>query len=213
MIGRLSGFRGTFINEKFFDIKKDKQNRIINAGLKVFAEHGYRHASTDEIVKEADISKGLLFHYFGSKIGTYTFLHEYSVRYMILEYNSYVSGKETDPFVIIAQIEQAKLEAMKSHPYMITFLESCEREVVSEPLLATEESKNMLREVTYNLTENMNFSMIRKDCDVPKLLEIISYTIDGLRKKSFSEGSFQADMLYADIVTYLEMIRLLSCNY
>lgn len=201
------------MNEKFFDIKKDKQNRIINAGLKVFAEHGYRHASTDEIVKEADISKGLLFHYFGSKIGTYTFLHEYSVRYMILEYNSYVSGKETDPFVIIAQIEQAKLEAMKSHPYMITFLESCEREVVSEPLLATEESKNMLREVTYNLTENMNFSMIRKDCDVPKLLEIISYTIDGLRKKNFSEGSFQADMLYADIVTYLEMIRLLSCNY
>ena len=102
---------------------------------------------------------------------------------------------------------------MKSHPYMITFLESCEREVVSEPLLATEESKNMLREVTYNLTENMNFSMIRKDCDVPKLLEIISYTIDGLRKKNFSEASFQADMLYADIVTYLEMIRLLSCNY
>ena len=201
------------MNEKFFDIKKDKQNRIINAGLKVFAEHGYRHASTDEIVKEADISKGLLFHYFGSKIGTYTFLHEYSVRYMILEYNSYVSGKETDPFVIIAQIEQAKLEAMTSHPYMIIFLEFCEREVVSEPLLATEESKNMLREVTYNLTENMNFSMIRKDCDVPKLLEIISYTIDGLRKKSFSEGSFQADMLYADIVTYLEMIRLLSCNY
>ena len=201
------------MNEKFFDIKKDKQNRIINAGLKVFAEHGYRHASTDEIVKEADISKGLLFHYFGSKIGTYTFLHEYSVRYMILEYNSYVSGKETDPFVIIAQIEQAKLEAMKSHPYMITFLESCEREVVSEPLLATEESKNMLREVTYNLTENMNFTMIRKDCDVPKLLEIISYTIDGLRKKNFSEASFQADMLYADIVTYLEMIRLLSCNY
>lgn len=200
------------MNEKFFDIKKDKQNRIINAGLKVFAEHGYRHASTDEIVKEADISKGLLFHYFGSKIGTYTLLHEYSVRYMILEYNSYVSGKETDPFVIIAQIEQAKLEAMKSHPYMIAFLESCEREVVSEPLLATEESKNMLREVTYNLTENMNFSMIRKDCDVPKLLEIISYTIDGLRKKSFSEGSFQADMLYADIVTYLDMIRLLSCK-
>lgn len=201
------------MNEKFFDIKKDKQNRIINAGLKVFAEHGYRHASTDEIVKEADISKGLLFHYFGSKIGTYTFLHEYSVRYMILEYNSYVSEKETDPFNIIAQIEQAKLEAMKSHPYMITFLESCEREVVSEPLLATEESKNMLREVTYNLTENMNFSMIRKDCDVPKLLEIISYTIDGLRKKSFSEGSFQADMLYADIITYLDMIRLLSCKY
>lgn len=201
------------MNEKFFDLKKDKQNRIINAGLKIFAEHGYRHASTDEIVKEADISKGLLFHYFGSKIGTYTFLHEYSVRYMILEYQSYVSDKETDPFEIIAQIERAKLEAMKSHPYIVAFLESCEKEVVSEPLLATEESKNKLREATYTLTDNMNFSMIRNDCDVTKLLDIISYTIDGLRKRSLSDGSFQADMLYADIVTYLEMLKQLSCKY
>ena len=42
------------MNEKFFDLKRDKQDRIINAGLKVFAKHGYRHATTDDIVKEAD---------------------------------------------------------------------------------------------------------------------------------------------------------------
>ena len=56
------------MNEKFFDLKKEKQDRMINAALKVFALHGYRHACTDDIVKEAAISKGLLFHYFGSKL-------------------------------------------------------------------------------------------------------------------------------------------------
>lgn len=52
------------MNNKFFDAAKEKQDRIINAALQVFAVNGYRHASTDEIVRIAGISKGLLFHYF-----------------------------------------------------------------------------------------------------------------------------------------------------
>ena len=46
------------MNEKFFDLKKEKQDRMINAALKVFALHGYSPACTDYIVKEAAISKG-----------------------------------------------------------------------------------------------------------------------------------------------------------
>ena len=57
------------MNDKFFDLKREKQDRMINAGLKTFAKYGYRHATTDEIVKEAAISKGLLFHYFDNKVG------------------------------------------------------------------------------------------------------------------------------------------------
>ena len=67
------------MNEKFFDLKKEKQDRMINAALKVFALKGYEHASTDDIVKEAGISKGLLFHYFISKLGLYSFIYDYSV--------------------------------------------------------------------------------------------------------------------------------------
>ena len=41
------------MNPKFFDVKKEKQDAIINACLKVFAENGYKKASTDVIVKTA----------------------------------------------------------------------------------------------------------------------------------------------------------------
>ena len=64
------------MNDKFYDIKSDKQERIINAAIKVFAENGYKKASTDVIVKEAEISKGLLFHYFTNKIGLYEYIVE-----------------------------------------------------------------------------------------------------------------------------------------
>ena len=35
------------MNEKFFDLKKEKHDRMINVSLKVFAASGYAHASTD----------------------------------------------------------------------------------------------------------------------------------------------------------------------
>ena len=37
------------MNAKFFDLKKEKQDRMINAALKIFALRGYRHASTDVV--------------------------------------------------------------------------------------------------------------------------------------------------------------------
>ena len=82
------------MNGKFFDLKKEKQDRMINAALKVFALQGYRHASTDDMVREAAISKGLLFHYFGSKLGVYQFVYDYSVKYISLELRRAVDVEE-----------------------------------------------------------------------------------------------------------------------
>ena len=48
------------MNGKFFDLKKEKQDRMINAALKVFAQQGYRHASTpfsEEIAKQVLLEK------------------------------------------------------------------------------------------------------------------------------------------------------------
>ena len=101
------------MNDKFFDLKKDKQDRMINAALKVFAMQGYKHASTDDIVKEAGVSKGLLFHYFESKLGVYEFVYEYSVRYMVIELSTTVSKAESNMFELLKQIEFARMNVTK----------------------------------------------------------------------------------------------------
>ena len=50
------------MNEKFYELPPEKQQRIINAGLEVFGAHDYPQASTDDITAKAEISKGLLFY-------------------------------------------------------------------------------------------------------------------------------------------------------
>jgi len=67
------------LNEKFFTLSPEKQARITNAALEVFARNDYKHASTDDIAAKAGISKGLLFYYFRNKQSLYLYLYDYAL--------------------------------------------------------------------------------------------------------------------------------------
>lgn len=194
------------MNGKFFDLKKEKQDRMINAALKVFALQGYRHASTDDIVREAGISKGLLFHYFGSKIGLYTFVYDYSVRYMTLELSS-IPVTESDLFAIVRHTESAHMRAMKGYPYMQQFLNRSMSEDISEALLAIEAKRNTLMETYEQIYGRIDYSALPPNVDGKKLLKMIDLTIKGLLTERFLDASFHPEMLYDEICDYLAMLQ------
>lgn len=198
------------MNAKFFDLKKEKQDRMINAALKVFSQSGYRHASTDDIVKEAGISKGLLFHYFGSKAGVYEFVYEYSIRYMILELTTKVSGTESNLFEIMKQVELARMDAMKGYPYMQQFLNQCEQEDVSEALLVMEEKKELLAAEYKRIHSQILYTDFPAGVDGHKLQKMMELTVKGLMTEKFREGTFQPEMLYAEIAEYMDMMKRLT---
>lgn len=198
------------MNEKFFDLKKEKQDRMINAALKLFAINGYGHASTDDIVREAGISKGLLFHYFISKLGLYSFVYDYSVRYMMLELSTGVSAKETDYFELLGQMKQAQLQVMKNYPYMLQFLNKSKEENVSEALVETEDKRNILSGYYSEVLERADLSKFRKETDIKRLTKIIDYTVEGLMKEHFLNGSFQPEIYYEEMKQYLAMMKKLS---
>lgn len=52
------------MNNKFFGLSIEKQQRIVNAAYKVFSENSYKKAPMSEIADEGSVSKALLFHYF-----------------------------------------------------------------------------------------------------------------------------------------------------
>ena len=180
---------------------------MINASLKVFAMNGYEHASTDDIVREAGISKGLLFHYFISKLGLYSFIYDYSVKYMVLELSTGVSAKETDYFKLLDQIKFAQLQVMKNYPYMVQFLNSSREENVSEALVETEDRRGVLPDQYAQIMEKADPGRFKKETDVEMLTKMIGFTADGLMREQFMNGSFQPEIYYREIRQYLEMMR------
>ena len=198
------------MNEKFFDLKKEKQDRMINAALKIFGMRGYQFASTDDIVKEAGISKGLLFHYFGSKLGLYSFVYDYSVRFMSLELKAAVDDKETNFFALLKQIETGKLQVLKNYPCMQLFLDKCNTENTKEALLAIEEKKNELTGLYESFDARADLGRLSEDSDPVKLRNILRYTLKNLMEERFLTGSFQAELLYEESIAYIAFLEKLS---
>ena len=197
------------MNAKFFDLKKEKQDRMMNAGLKVFATYGYKKASTDEIVAEAGISKGLLFHYFENKIGLYSFLYDYSVRYMTMELAAAVDKGETNLFAIARGVENAKLQVLRGYPYMQQFLNTAVSENVSEALLATEVKRDAYREAVEQIYDQADYQQFPDEQSGHKVAKMIKYTIDGLMSEHMMEGSYNPEMLYEEIMEYLAVCEKL----
>ena len=195
------------MNEKFFDLKKEKQDRMINAALKIFGMRGYQFASTDDIVREAGISKGLLFHYFGSKLGLYGFIYDYSVRFMSMELKAAVDTKETNYFTLQKQIEAGKLQVLKNYPCMQLFLEKCSTESTKEALLAIEEKKRELTDLYDAFDAQAEFSSLPAETDSVKLRHILRCTLKSLMEEHFLTGSFQAELLYQENIAYIEFLE------
>ena len=199
------------MNEKFFDLKKEKQDRMINAALKLFAENGYRRASTDEMVKEAGISKGLLFHYFTSKAGLYEFICDYSVKFVIMEMSSTVGKEEKDYFRLRLQIEKAKMTAMKNFPYIQLFLLQMEKETSEEALEVMQPAAQALRSAYDDIYQKADFGML-EEISVERLAKIVDYTLNGLLEELLRKSSFSPDTYYAEVSQYLKELERM-CRY
>ena len=195
------------MNEKFFDLKREKQDRMINAGLKVFAKSGYRHATTDDIVKEAGISKGLLFHYFTNKVGVYVFLMDYSVRFLLLELSRNVKKDTADFFELCKQIETGKLQVLKNYPYMQAFLDKAFEEVCLEALEECEEQKKAYQTKLEEYYAQAAGHKFKNNVTAEQMQALFKYIIKGITAENMALDTKQPEIMYHQVCEYIELIR------
>ena len=195
------------MNEKFFDRKKEKQDRMINAALKICAENGYKHCSTDDIVKEAGISKGLLFHYFGSKIRLYEFLYDYCMRFLTLELKSAVSDSETDYFNIIRAQEQAKKNVLKSYPYLQMFIDRSSTEDDEMAVEITSDLRDELQSIYDGFLNQVDASRFKKDVDPSLVNSMLQATLGSIMADQLHRVSFNPDHYYKEGIKYINLLQ------
>jgi len=198
------------MNDKFFDLKKEKQDRMINAALKVFALNGYAHASTDDIVKEAGISKGLLFHYFSNKIGLYSFVFDYSVRYVSLEMTSSVDKSDNDFFGLHIQIKNIESMIMRGYPYMIAFLRSVKDEDVLEAINAISDKKNVVTELIEEFFKHANTTSLKNEDDIPRINKMIDCISEGVLKDNIKNVEERPELYSKEMKEYLLLLKKMA---
>ena len=116
--------------EKFLALSIKKQDTIRNAALACFAKHGYEKASINDIAVAAGILNEAIFQVFENKKSTYQYLFDYCAGQMKEVYNTRALAETTEFFERVWQASVMKVENLKKHPHIASFIAS----VAAEPM-------------------------------------------------------------------------------
>lgn len=198
------------MNEKFFTLPKERRDTIINAALHVFAKYDYKKASTDEIASLAGISKGLIFHYFGSKKGLYLFLYDYAANFIMGEMRGITDSSETDFFKIIVNSQTCKMSMLAKHPDCMTFIIKAFYEDSPEVKSEIDTTFGDIEKSTAkNFLARADLSKLREDVPPEKLLNLILWFAEGFMRTRTPEELTDLEKLNDIYLEYVEMLRRL----
>lgn len=194
------------MNEKFFELSMDKQDAMINGALKVFAREGYQKASTDVIVKEAGISKGLLFHYFGNKKNLYCFVLEYSARYQMMESVRDLDDREKNLFERVEKTEENKMRMLRRYPYLDLFLINVQKEADAEVAEEAERWSSAAADACRKAWSLSDEALLRGNLTVAEAVELILLCMEGYKNRMYDKCSEPEEVLRG-FAPYLEILR------
>lgn len=164
-------------SHKIMAMEADKRQRILSAAMSEFCK-GFKSASTDAIVKEAGISKGLLFHYFGTKRELYEFTIWYAFDVMVTQYLDLINPEQSDLLESLWQMILLKLDLSYKYPAVFEFLTAAYINTKDDP---EDEFPalfgDMQKEVTSRIFGNINKTLFRDDIDVDKTINIIWWSL------------------------------------
>lgn len=96
------------------DTMTDKQLRIVEVALDLFASQGYASTPTSQIAQEAEVSEGLIFRHFANKEG----LLEAIITTGLSRVQNLASSilAEEEPQVVLSRIIELPVQLIRSHP-------------------------------------------------------------------------------------------------
>jgi AcrR family transcriptional regulator len=113
--------RTSLSNQK---IRDERRDQILHAALKVFAYKGLKAAKIAEIAAQANISQGLIHHYFICKEDVFTAVVERAMTGALAAFDD-PAGLDSDPLERLTLITDRMLQGLIIHPeYMLILTQS-----------------------------------------------------------------------------------------
>lgn len=202
------------IKHKIFTMEDTKRDTMLTVAMRKFAKNGYKKTTTDEIISEAEISKGLLFHYFGTKKDLYIFLFEYANTTIMQDFYAQIDMKERDIFERLRNMFLLKLKLTNKYPAIFDFVASAFYEKDSAVAAQINEYTHQLySDVQKDMFKDIDLSLFKTNLDVQKAINIIIFTFRGYSEtqaspeKHIEDYSKEHELYINDINEYISVLR------
>lgn len=159
------------------DTSNEMVKKIIKTSFEVFSKNEYKKASTNMIVQKAQISRGILYHYFKDKEALFDYLSFYSLQKGINEVNQYIDWDNSDIIKRMSELTKYRLDVIAEYPYMIEFGEKYKEHIFK---YADAGELRSWREKIFNY--NVDYTLFKDELEIEKVLHIVKWTFRGLYK-------------------------------
>jgi len=202
---------------KIMKLDYKKRKRIINAALEEFTL-GYAQASTDQIVQNANISKGLLFHYFGTKKKLFFFLYSYALDIIGGEFNL-TDSTSSDYIKNLWDLSLKSRQLIKKYDRIYSFLAASHLILLNEFPNNEIGEDNPVETLKKKYKSRADKNLFKDFVDANHALNIIEWTVDGYSKELSKKYSNIDDMQHLshkdkefieienDLKSYFELLR------
>jgi AcrR family transcriptional regulator len=207
----------------FEKLEKEKQNKIINAACEVFARHGYRKASMQDIAETAGVSKSVLFKYFSTKENLYQMLFRLASD-SITEADTLArasAGNDTGLFSLMRRSARNRLALFTQYPWIYKFaytaafdtdpfVKDLSRQELERYRLAQAALSNEQHQETGSTTDIMKeYQGLRKDIPPIAARQLIYWVSQGYLEDRLNANNLDPEVLERDFEGWIDILEKL----
>lgn len=141
----------------------DKRKLILDAAIRVFAEHGYHGARVGDIAEDAGVAHGLLYHYFASKDDVLRTIFVENWGELIARFRA-VEAADEPAEAKLEGIAKILLRTWRNDPALVTVMvrEVARSQLLQEQVEDVREAFTILQRV---IEEGQSTGVFRRDLD------------------------------------------------
>lgn len=193
-------------------LSDEKRERVCNAAMREFASKGFDRASTNVVVKDAGIAKGLLFHYFTNKKQLFLYLYDYAIGLLMKEMQSKIDYGKRDFFERMRDVQIVKMQIIGRHPDIMAFLQTAYLEQSGDVRRELDERNRDLLQINMAMVfENIDTSSFRGDVDPFKVINTVVWALEGFGNSYLNSagktGAIDYAKMFAEAEAYMDFLR------
>ena len=207
--GMVWGKGGGAVNRKFFSLPEERQDLIRSSAMLEFGDNTFKKTSADAIAKRANISKGLLFHYFKDKRELYLYLFHYALEVCIKKYMmiTYDFG-ETDFFLALEMGQAVKMDMVRRYPGLFRFVMRAyyERDSILSPHLR-KGLNSLLESTSRDFLARMDLYKFKDDVDPWEVIRLLTLAAEGMMARTGADTAEEIEELFLEYKKYADMLK------
>lgn len=202
------------MKERLTSLPETKRHRLIEESIREFAEHGYAGASTNRIVERAEIAKGSLFHYFGTKKGLYLALLDMAAEKIRGAVEAATEALPSDPVKRIILLAKAEFGFYIARPELYRLF----RRALSDPDTAEMVRERYKEEGMTIFQKSLDGANFAEEIDKTEAVTVLAWIVDGFNEAFLPTTSTTDDpeevmrRYEAELGRYLSLIAPCVCG-